>query len=359
MITTVNEQQKLLNSVRLAPDLDELFAPHPSGYTGADVGLSIPLPDGRILWVFGDTLVGSCAPGARSWDSMPKNTIAIQPPGASSGTQIQWHITDKAGKPQTYFRLPANAEGEWFWPGTGCVLNHQLFIFGYGVVSAESDCEALAFRVVRGWMFQVPDISGDPETWRYTCTPVEWKPNCIFSSACIQSGEYLCLSGIELCERSAGVQSPAILARVSVAQLCKAHELRPEFWTTDASWSRDAIAQLQPLFHPRVTECSIYYDEPRGRYLATTYTGRNPEFLITSAPALTGPWSVPTTLYCCNDAHPPANYLFYTFRMHPHLTTDPDEMVMSYVVNAREPAELERNTSIYFPRFIRVDLREI
>ena len=38
---------------------DKMFTRYENGWTGADATYSVPLPDGRVLWMFGDTFIGS------------------------------------------------------------------------------------------------------------------------------------------------------------------------------------------------------------------------------------------------------------------------------------------------------------
>ena len=55
--------------------------------------------------------------------------------------------------------------------------------------------------------------------------------------------------------------------------------------------------------------------------------------------------------------HPRENFLFYCLRMHPHLARNADEMVLSYIVNARGWDDLIANTDTYYPHFLRLDLK--
>ncbi|MBR9980011.1 MAG: hypothetical protein KFF50_03185, partial [Desulfatitalea sp.] len=45
-----------------APVFNRLFSPGNGGWSGGDGTLSIPLPDGRTVWLFGDSLLGAVAP---------------------------------------------------------------------------------------------------------------------------------------------------------------------------------------------------------------------------------------------------------------------------------------------------------
>ncbi|MCD6384679.1 DUF4185 domain-containing protein [Candidatus Sumerlaeota bacterium] len=347
-----------------ATELDCLFAPRSSGYIGADAALSIPLSDGRILWVFGDTLIGTQKHGKRKVTAMPRNTIAIQSPGPARPENIEWFLTNRKGEPADFFTLPAEEHNRWFWPGTGICINGELFLFGYGVTYAKRECEALSFRVLNSWVMRVRDTSRHPYDWQIEPIPIP-RPldNVWFCSSCLLESPFLYLLGVMFLPGLPSFKiTSAVLARVRVEELFKKeHTYTFEYWcNADKSqyWSSDAY-HLATLYQPGVTECSIFYDAPRERYLATTYNPRNAEFYITTAPSLTGPWSPPALIFREQNAKPVHAHLFYTLRMHPHLRANEDEMILTYVVNTRSISDLLEKCDVYYPRFLRIDLTRL
>lgn len=71
----------------------------------ADVGSSVKLPDGRVLWLFGDTIRAD-----GHWD---KNSAVVQ---NTNGTFTQVSGT---------FAKPAESD-DWYWPGEAYVENSQV-----------------------------------------------------------------------------------------------------------------------------------------------------------------------------------------------------------------------------------------
>ena len=59
------------------PEADALFHRDPR-WLGADGASSVDLGAGRVLWLFDDTFVATCASGDRSQATMVRNTVAIQ-----------------------------------------------------------------------------------------------------------------------------------------------------------------------------------------------------------------------------------------------------------------------------------------
>ncbi|MBK8566787.1 MAG: DUF5005 domain-containing protein [Saprospiraceae bacterium] len=65
-------------SVSLATDFNQLFTRY-SGWTGGDATYSIPLPDGRNLWLFGDSFIGTVnANRSRPGGGLLRNAFVVQ-----------------------------------------------------------------------------------------------------------------------------------------------------------------------------------------------------------------------------------------------------------------------------------------
>jgi hypothetical protein len=98
----------------------------PSGWLGGDAAYSIPLPDGRDVWIFGDTLYGPHRIVNGNDPQMVHNSIGI-----STCVDGQWEIRyfirhDKAGRPTSFFS-PGDAT-HWYWALDGFYANGDLWI---------------------------------------------------------------------------------------------------------------------------------------------------------------------------------------------------------------------------------------
>ncbi len=348
-----------------APDLTTILAPHNKGYLGADAVLSVPLPDGRTVWFFGDTIIGSIRDGKRTLDAMPRNTIAVQDRGAPTPSSIRLFLYDSQGKPKTYLRFPDRPEEQfWLWPGTAVYHNGCILAFCNSVTHAKGPCEALCFRVVDPWLARIHVTSGDPPDWAIEYEPLPWTiPHTLLSAACHPLGSFLYLLGTQRKHpKNQLTRGDAVLSRVETAALDRdARQWRAQYWSTTAqgpAWS-DSPEALHPVFHPGTAETTLYYDAPRRRYMVTTYRPAKPDLFVLTAPALEGPWSEPIHIYTCTEGFPRERFLFYALRMHAHLMTSPDEMVLSYIVNARGLTDLMEHTDTYHAHFLRLDLRKI
>lgn len=95
------------------------------GWLGADGAISMRLPDGRMMWMFGDTFMGTVqgdrhlAPGWR----FPRNTVVIQ------DNDTLTTLTRRS--PQGFeasFLEPTAHPGQWYWPTASAVDGDKIHI---------------------------------------------------------------------------------------------------------------------------------------------------------------------------------------------------------------------------------------
>jgi hypothetical protein len=337
--------------------LERLFFPRPVGYLGADVAMSIPLSAGRTLWVFGDTLVGALEKGRRRFDSMPRNSAALVVDETCGTAEPQWLVP--LGIEDT-FVPPGGGSTSWFWPGTGFHHAGRVYVIGYEVVQGDGPCESLSFAITGMRMFRIEGVEQDPRDWRITSVPFG-PPNSrtFFCSGNLVEGEYVYLLGTTRFVEGSAEATGGVMARIPIADL-KSDDpaARMQVLSAFSSWT-SADEEYRILFRPGVTECSLYHDVPRERYLATTYDPREGLMRVTTAPRLEGPWCEPFVVYRVPEFKGWERHHAYTFRMHPHLATSADEMVFTYVVNTKGLETVLDEMDVYYPRFLRADLRTL
>lgn len=86
----------------------------PLGWQGADAAYSIPLPDGRDVWIFGDTLYGTHRVVAGHDPRQVHNTLGISTCSPSKGFQLSYIVKhDAQDKAESYF-TPSDPS-HWYW----------------------------------------------------------------------------------------------------------------------------------------------------------------------------------------------------------------------------------------------------
>ena len=132
--TTYGQVSSEKGSCRVDEKFTRMFARDCCGVTGADGEYSVLLPDGRTVWIFGDSFLGTVNPDRSREKRSPwfiRNAMAVQeadtlrslyqvidgwesslviPPGAPKGTQF-------------------SEDSLWYWPGDGFIENGKLKVF--------------------------------------------------------------------------------------------------------------------------------------------------------------------------------------------------------------------------------------
>jgi len=114
-------------AVEIAEDYNRLFY-REDGWTGSDIAFSLPLLDGRILWLFGDTWIGKIRQGRHTDSNMVSNTIGIQQGLDPATAHLEFFHSYKDAKPAAFIR-PADGIGVFWLSHGGIHTDSGLYIF--------------------------------------------------------------------------------------------------------------------------------------------------------------------------------------------------------------------------------------
>lgn len=331
---------------------DSIFAPRNQGWLGADAAYSIPLTDDKILWLFGDTLVGILFDGSRQLTAFINNSIAIQDLSSGVPGEVTYYWNLHNGQARSFF--PGDGLGGYFWPGVGVLLEGELFLFLSKIYPGTG---GFGFMTTDTTLFRISNPLDDPSLWLMEQKDLGIGDNHFGINAALYVEEpYLYFLGFHDPQDSPFLRR-AILARAFIQDILSGDILDSmEYWSVGDEWL-DSPDQLATLFSPGVTETALQYDEKMGLYFATTYSAFSPEIYLTTAPALTGPWSTPACIYQIPEHQMDSRLISYAAKAHPELSENTGELILTYAVNTIGDFELLLNRSdIYYPRFIRVRL---
>lgn len=341
--------------VKVDPDYDNLFSIQKHGFLGADGAASIQLAPGRILWIFGDTILGTLKNGKRE-GTMIHNTIAIQKISADKKNSISYHWDLKDNIPGDFFPPSSYDDPFWYWPGTGITIKGKAYIFLTKVdKSVKSPLEGLAFATKECVLFIVKNPGESPEKWEISQINLGYGDNHFnINSGCFLEGDYLYLLGYDDGKEDKPLERNSILCRIPAGKLdspqIKEHI---EFWSKGDKWL-PSPDNLQPLFSPGSTESFITYIPSIKRYVSSTMKPFAPDYYIFSAERITGPWTDAQKIYDVPELEKNTLYHAYAGRGHMMLPCNSDEIVLSYVVNTSDFWSVFTALDIYYPRFIRV-----
>ena len=134
---------------------DRLFHSDPR-WLGGDAAFSVDLGLGRVLWLFGDSFVGSKSGQTRRQSQMARNTVAIQTGYDPSTASIKFYW--KAQGSGSFF---ADEGQNWFWPSHGVRIGERLLLF-YNIVKPSSTPGPFGFAEDNWSAFLITNPSDEP-----------------------------------------------------------------------------------------------------------------------------------------------------------------------------------------------------
>jgi hypothetical protein len=200
----------------------------------------VPLPDGRVVWLFGDTYIGTVyADGSiLPNDHLVNNSFVVQ-----SGRCFT-PLMGGAQRARTDL-IPDPAPNQWYWPASGVVSGNALFVFMWRI---ENDGGALGFHVLdmRMAVFSLPNLT----LQSIGPAPIPASPDRPYGAAGFgdATSGYLYLYGANSVGPSDGVDEPE--QRNFVARAPLDAFTFPETWTywDGVGWSASSAAAIPMTF---------------------------------------------------------------------------------------------------------------
>jgi hypothetical protein len=313
---------------------DVLAADGP-GWAASDGTISVPLPDGRSLWLFGDTLMNlPNADGSlrRNADFVRNSAILLD---GNRATTLVTGTAQDAGD----FLHPEDPS-EWYWPGHGTVQDDDLLLF-MGRVHSTADGAP-------GWNFagngsdllrlDLRDLSVKERIHMPGGARFDW------GTAVISDRTHTYVYGFQ----GEGFERHAHVARVPKGQLGDAPF---EFWDGHG-WTKD-VEQSVPIADGVSNSYSVTRT-PAGKWAMVSqelFFGTGLQVRTADSPA--GPWSDWRSI----DPGPAKaeGQISYNAQVHPEFTED-GKLLASWNMNRSDatlpsPDQLEG----YRPQFRAVD----
>jgi len=358
------------------PEADRLFFHNPGTpeWKGADVANSVALGDGRVLWVFGDTLLAQ--PGSNRCERFDEfaiqihNSLALQQGTDPTTARIRHFWGRQADQPESFFHPTAGSDG-WYWMGGVTVLGRQALVFlmhARATAPVEPDsgqapsCAGLAFEML-GWDARIATItSGDPDQWQWRSVK---RPDNAYWHSILAGSSTVTVQDDYLYAWSSGPAAfggnPVYLARWPLAA-ARSGDLHDPQWYTGSGWqTQSTLGDLPPfaIVPDGNNEISVGHnlwpDDPRGWWwlqsteiVNSTLCFRHGESpfdfgecrLLLAPPELT--------------QYPESNLLVYAAKFQPALSSGDGAAIATYVVNSCDLEDIQEKCDLYYPRFIKL-----
>jgi hypothetical protein len=340
----------------IAPDaslqrrLDPRPVAHGLAWLGGDVAASVPLDDGRSVWLYGDTLLGTlrtdCQDGEAYCDRVADedvfiaNSVGIMPPGG----RVAFHWRREGGGAAPIFG-PSERD-EILWPLAVVRLGDHLLI------AANRQMRTAGLRPVGNTYLLVEDARGPPEGWTVTRHAMpgvgaleDPREALTWTTALVPVGPDVYVVG----QRGVGFYARTVLARMEREAITRpGWQPAPEYLLDAApgqtTWSRVLdVARLHDVAGlPGTTEATIE-QHPELGWLTFRLAPFGDAIRQYSASSLEGPWHDDGVAYTlpapwrgpCHapaDACPGGGWIAYGVKSHPELAA-PGEVVLTYNVN--------------------------
>lgn len=306
------------------------------GWIAGDATFSIALPNGKTLWLFGDSFIGtvnpdqSIAAGAR----MIRNCAMLQ-----DGDSLTALYGGTFQSPESFVKS-ANEAAAWYWPEHGLVENDTLKIFFSEFILASGPSGFnFKYKAAHLARFTYPGIG----LVDLTKLPYyDLNGVCYGNSLMVEDG-YTYIYGRK--ETDTVYHIPySHVARVPVGNL-----LAPWEFYTGSTWSADPAATGRMSSAAVSQEYGVFKLNNRFVLISQEIWFSKKIYPYTSNTP-SGPWTRGKLLYETPILF--ANTFTYNAFPHPQFNAG-DKLLVSYNTNGNF-ADIFKNVEVYRPRFIRV-----
>jgi len=225
----------------------------PRTWTGADTTFSVPLPDGRNVWIFSDSFLsptngcgvdeeGVCH-RRKGFQGFVNNTFVVEKDGAL----VQTLAGGTDAQPQALITPPAPANNaSFYWMGDGTVEGNKLRVFVHryplavGTIPPQIATDVATFSTADMRLRSITEGVSSDAVRPWAMTPGHDSPiPVIWGAGVMEDGDYTYIYGTE---------EYSLFKYLHVARVPRGHLLDAPWGYWDGSaWAPDAIASVRVL----------------------------------------------------------------------------------------------------------------
>lgn len=319
-----------------AESLTMIFDRNCCGWTGGDGVYSVPLSDGRSVFIFGDTYLGTVDKDNSRVNTTPavKNSLVILDNG-----EIETLVgSTKNSKIFPYFQT-TQPDSTWYWPGHGFEHKGKLTFFlaefkatGTGVFGFEWTGTSIATIKTNELGIGKPEI----KRWQH-------ETDIHFGMATLIEGDDVYVFGIK-----------AFRLYLAKTKLTDANGW--QFWDGN-NWTSEGLKAI-PIDDVYVSEqFSVFKND--GKYIIISQGAMlGKEIFAYSSESLFNSWSKPVELFTTPEPSMDSTLMTYNAVAHTQFINQ-DKLLISYCVNSTDFLSIYRDVRRYRPRFIEVPLSKL
>jgi len=334
--------------VGLDKEIAKIIIPDNGSVTAGDGMYSIALPDGRSIFLMGDSYIGPVSDGQRSTsDHMYRNTYILYDNGKVSA------IYGANGNVKSSAAVPPGSPNEqkWYWPGHGFVNSDKLYIFQTLMYQGSEGMWGFMYETTHILEYNLPDLKLN----KTTPIPFTGSRDIHYGMAVLKEGETVYIYAQVDIRNDANPISEVLIARSTINNLYTNWE-----YYNGSGWSQNASAavKLEGLASvPVSSQFNVF--KLRNKYVLLTQkkTFGSGEIYTFISDTPYGPWRNKKLVFKTTEQNTP-NLFTYNAMAHPQFEKD-DMILISYNVNTLVYAEQFSDVSKYRPRFFWVGIDKI
>ena len=325
-----------------------IIIPDRGSVTGGDGMYSVALPDGRSIFLMGDSYTGTVTGGRRSTsDHMYRNSYIVYDDGQVSA------LVDANG-PGTSGAVPPGVTNEgqkWYWPGHGFVADNTLYIFQTVMYQGEEGMWGFRYETTDILEYELPEI----RLKRTTRIPFTGSADIHYGMAALNDGDYIYIYAQVDVDNSANPVSEVLAARTTLDRLYDRWE-----YYTGTGWSvnsSDAVRLEGLASVPVSSQFNVF--RLRDKYVLLTQNKRfnSGEIYTFVSDSPCGPWRNKQLIFETYEQDVP-DLFTYNAMAHPQFEKD-GMILVSYNVNTGDFAQQFSDVTTYRPRFFWVEIDRI
>ncbi len=324
-------------STKPATKFNNYFNRYGNGWTGGDATYSVKLPDGRTVWMFGDSFLDTVYADFSRPNTSPliRNCFMVQT-GSNFVTLCGNNIDDPEALVAT-----GDPVNEWYWPGDGTVVGDTLYVYMMYFTRTGPGGFDFAYQRTDLVTFSLPSITEVDRTTVFTDTDIMWGADIM------EDGGYIYVYG------------PETYTFTKYAHVCRypAGNIRGlrEWWNGTAWVTTEPASTVGRLKRPSGLNVDVsaqfavfYYG---GKYrMVTQEVLFGDEIYSWEATSPTGPWTTKQTIYTTPETA--GDVWTYNAWVHTQFTTGTGYLLLSYNKNSLNFLDLFDDARIYRPQFI-------
>ncbi len=331
--------------------------PYSEGWLGGDIAYSIPLGDGRSIWLFGDSFVGGREQRVRAGSKVVANTVAL-----STCAGDRWNIHylwRQRGDGSAGAFFESVSDKYRYWPMDGFLDDGVLYI-ALMQVATKPGGGPFGFESVGVKLARIANPQAQPAYWLIEYQDLSSGKAVFPGVAAIVERPYVYLYAVV---EDRAKDHPLILTRVPLEHLNHA-AAAIEYLGKDGTWKAGLDWQEARVVMDRgATELSVRYHPQVGKWVEIQgkpeFASREIEFRMSAR--LEGPWSawrplfiVPETLL--GRGGDSKDTFCYAAKEHIEFASAADVLV-TYVCNSLDLKKQIGDMAIYQPKAVALKLR--